>query len=125
MTGPKLADLVRDTKLEVAVFADHAVHTCYVADPQMRRRRARVEERWERKGGKLLGRGGFGSVWLEHCAAGPAAGQKRAVKVIAKEVLAGGAADAAVGYARELEAIAKFSQERVRLPIQVKYKFAY
>jgi hypothetical protein len=116
MTEPQLADLVRDTKLEVAVFANHTVHTCYVRDPEMRRRGTRAEERWERQGGgRLLGHGGFGKVWLEQCVAGPSVGQLRAVKGIAKQGLPGTAAGAAVGYGRELYAIAKFSQERVRL----------
>jgi hypothetical protein len=114
MTPPKFAELVRDSRLEVAVFADHSLHTCYVPDPQMRRRRARVQERWEQKdAGKLLGSGGFGDVWLEECSAGPSRGQLRAVKGIAKRERSG-KKDAAVDYARELEAIAKFSQERVR-----------
>jgi hypothetical protein len=123
MTGPRLADLVRDTKLEVVVFADHAVHTCYVPDPEMRRRRARVKERWERKAGRLLGRGGFGQVWLEQCAAGPAAGQMRAVKGIPKGGLPGSNAAVAIDYARELEAIAKFSQDRVRSPWRANMKY--
>src|SRR5690242_11884834 len=111
MAMSKHPDLVRDTKLEVAVFADHTVHICYVPDPEMRRRRARVEERWERHGNKPLGRGAFGTVWLERCAAGPAAGQIRAVKRISKQ---GQPRMSTINYARELEAIAKFSQERVR-----------
>ena len=111
MARPRLPDLVVDTKLKVAVFADHSVHTCLVSDPEMRRPRRHVEERWERR--KLLGRGGFGQVWLEECVAGPTNGQVRAVKLIPNRQ-PGSQTAMAIDYSRELEAIAKFSQNRVR-----------
>ncbi len=53
-------------------------------------------------------RGSFGVVWLENCTTGPSSGELRAVKVLRKAT-----ADASPNYYKELEAIAKFSQEKV------------
>jgi hypothetical protein len=69
-------------------------------------RRIREQERWQRT--KHLGSGSFGVVWLETCTEGSSSGRVRAVKEIVK-----GTASVTVVYSRELEAIAKFSQEKV------------
>lgn len=66
-----------------------------------------MESKWQRT--KELGRGSFGVVWLEKCTSGPDLGQVWAVKELRK----GTRTVSPVSYARELEAIAKFSLERV------------
>ena len=58
---------------------------------------------------KELGRGSFGTVWLERCIQGNSKEEVRAVKEIQKV----GSGD----YFRELEAIALFSHTKVGLPL--------
>jgi hypothetical protein len=96
-----IPDLVRDSKLETAFLDQKTVHT--FIEPGGRR--SRREECWKKV--KLLGRGGFGDVWQEQCVAGKEKGTMRAVKVIKKQ-------SHSVDLNRELEAIAKFSNSRVR-----------
>lgn len=55
-----LPDIVRDSKLEVKVFADHIVQTDYVSNPVMGQRRARVEQKWQLT--EELGKGSYGAV---------------------------------------------------------------
>jgi calcium/calmodulin-dependent protein kinase I len=102
-----ISEDVADSKLEtVFVPNGRAVqHRRYVAGNQSSRRRAAVTETWIRK--KLLGRGGFGAVWLEQC---HGSGEVRAVKEMQKQVDKDGSP---VDFSRELEAIAKFSRQRV------------
>jgi hypothetical protein len=99
-----LSDLVLDSRLEVAIFADHTVQTEY----RSARLDDKVEETWTRT--KELGSGSYGVVWLEKCMSGPNSGDLRAVKQIRKSE----AGLSHNNYHRELEAIAKFSQRRVR-----------
>ena len=106
-----LPDLVRDSKLEVEVSHDDTVQVAYVSNPTTGQRRTRVEERW--RTAREVGRGTFGVVRLETCASGPGVGRVRAVKELWKGTV-GSTPAAAVSYLRELEAIAKFSQARVR-----------
>jgi hypothetical protein len=101
-----LPDLVRDSKLETQIFTDHTVQTVYVSDPTTGQRCVPIEQRWHVA--EQLGSGSFGVVYLEKCVSGPALGQVRAVKQLRK-----GGSNAS-NYARELEAIAKFSHEKVR-----------
>jgi serine/threonine protein kinase len=68
----------------------------------------RKEERWERRGN--LGSGTFGTVWLEKLITDNSEEKYRAVKEIKKDIRQSGAID----YSRELEAIAKFSHQKVR-----------
>ncbi len=84
------------------MFPDHTVQIVRVSDPKTGRRPTRVEQKWEVT--KELGWGSFGVVNLQTCTSGPASGQLRAVKQIRK---------GPANYDRELEAIAKFSQEKV------------
>lgn len=67
-----------------------------------------MEERWER--GRNLGAGSFGTVWLEKLVTENDEEKYRAVKGIRKGVQRSKAID----YSRELEAIAKFSHQKVR-----------
>lgn len=104
---PLLSDLVVDTRLDAVVSASHTIQARYVSNPAIGQRRTRLEENWHRT--KELGRGTFGVVWLETCVAGPSLSQLRAVKEIRKD------GDVSTFY-RELDAVARFSQERVRIP---------
>jgi len=104
---PDIPDLVRDTELEVQIFPDHVIQTVYVSNQTAGERRTREQEVWQRN--KKLGEGGFGVVWREKCRAGPSSGRLRAVKKINK-----GTVNVIPNYYRELEAMAKFSQEKVR-----------
>lgn len=54
---------MRDSKLETEVSADHSVEVDYVSDLAARKRRNRVEQRWQVTG--EMGRGSFGIVQLE------------------------------------------------------------
>lgn len=116
----KHSDLVLDSKLDVKVYRGYSVQTDYVSNPELRQRRERVEQIW--KTTKRLGSGSFGVVWREECTSGPALGQVRAVKEIWKEE---GSGASSIDYSRELEAIAKFSQPRVRLGLNSKARNFY
>jgi hypothetical protein len=104
--APNTSDFIKDTRLEIEVFADHTIQTTFVSNPTTGQRRTQVHERWQRT--KELGHGSFGVVRLEECTTGPSLGELRAVKELRK-----GTVDVSPNYYKELEAIAKFSQERV------------
>ena len=146
---PRAPDLVRDTLLDTTFVGDHTVHlyddddegdgseTTPPADIEDERfdaaschRGSQRTEYWEWE--CLLGGGGCADVWLQKCVKGARAGRElRAVKVIGTgqngaavggwRARQGRAWDAGskVDYMPELEAIAKFSQKRVRLPFSV------
>jgi hypothetical protein len=101
----RASDLVQDTKLATRFQDSLTIHTFREVDAQ--RGRFNREERWKRE--RHLGRGGFGHVYVESCIAGKRRDVKRAVKIIHKpsNVRTSQALD------RELEAIAKFSHDRV------------
>jgi serine/threonine protein kinase len=101
------SDLVRDAKLETTAI-DGAV-TCHVVlHRDSGRRQHRAEEIWERK--EKIGSGTFGVVWLESCLSGRKKGTLRAIKEVVKNDLTRNPID----YGRELQAMAKFSNEKVR-----------
>jgi hypothetical protein len=104
-----LSDLIRDWKLEGVVDCNYTIQTRYVSNPATGLWRSRVEERWQRT--KVLGRGSFGVVWLEECTSGPSSGKVRAVKELKKHI--GASCISPASMARELDAIIKFSHERV------------
>ncbi|KAH7116572.1 kinase-like domain-containing protein [Dactylonectria estremocensis] len=99
-------DLIHDFQLPTCFLPDGATqHTVYRVSHQSRQQRpSRIDETWCQQ--QELGRGSFGCVWLERCASGPAEGRLRAVKGIRKDH------SLQLSYARELEAMAKFSHER-------------
>jgi serine/threonine protein kinase len=70
-------------------------------------RYVKEEEIWTRK--QELGHGSFGRVWLESCIGGESVGRLRAVKVINKAHKTSSTTE----YERELEALAKLSNEKV------------
>ncbi|KAI1766704.1 kinase-like domain-containing protein [Hypoxylon sp. FL1150] len=96
-------DIVRDSKLETKIFSSHTQHIYYRPGPSARDRRLRKEERWVRD--RFLGQGAYGTVYLERCEHGDNNNKLRAVKEIRKFIIPGEELD----YARELEAISKFS----------------
>ena len=104
-------DLVKLSKLETQFHSDpdYTQHTTYVCESHRDRRRVRKEERWKRK--KRLGRGGFGTVWLEQCILGERKDELRAVKEVPKH----GPGD----FNKELEAVALFSHTKVILLLSV------
>lgn len=108
---PPIPDLVRDSKLETQFSSDpeYTQHIRYVSGSNLERRRVRKEERWKTE--KRLGRGSFGDVRLQRCIYGDNQGDIRAVKEVQK--LGGNS------YYKELEAIAKFSHDKVCLAIFV------
>lgn len=105
----QVSDLVRDSKLETN-FPDDTVtqHIHYVSDMKTQRRRVRKEARWTVV--RKLAAGSFGQVWLQQCTEGDDVGKLRAVKEISR-----GREEQQpdIDYQRELEAIAKFSHEKV------------
>jgi hypothetical protein len=108
---PPLLDLVLDSKLNTEFRDGTTTHT--FIEPSGRNRRVSRTEDWKLE--RHLGRGGFGYVQLETCIAGQRKGMLRAVKIIRKQSVStrGGL----IGFEKELEAITKFSQKRVRLVI--------
>lgn len=96
-------DLVRDSELETHFRGGDTVHTFYFASETQRK--TRREDRWRR--GERLGDGAFGTVWKERLVNDSGTSQYRAVKRIGKQR----------GYIRELNAIAKFSHEKVYLDV--------
>jgi hypothetical protein len=102
----QIPDLVKDSKLQVQFFPEYTRHVFFVSSlvPGQRKvRREEKEERWKRE--KNLGAGSFGTVWLERCLTDEGEGKVRAVKEMRKPLQCS---------SRELEAIAKFSQRKVR-----------
>ena len=106
---PTIPDLVRISKLDTQFYANPECvqHIKHISGNTPRQRRVRKEEKWIRV--KRLGRGNFGTVWLERCIEGDIKKEERAVKVVPKV----GSGD----YYRELEAIALFSHTKVILPV--------
>jgi calcium/calmodulin-dependent protein kinase I len=104
------SDLVNDSKLPVRFSEKYTRHVVFESDarPGRQVRRQRKEETWEKV--KHLGKGGFGSVRLERCVGVDSQPKTRAVKVIPKK----SSSYHNIDYGRELEAIAKFSQMKVR-----------
>ncbi|WYZ42301.1 hypothetical protein EsH8_V_001196 [Colletotrichum jinshuiense] len=104
----KLADIITDTRLESEVHTGYTIHFHRISDPNAGLRLRKVEERWKR--GRELGSGGFATVWLETCTVGSRQGQLRAVKEIKRSAGALPSSE----FARELEAVGKFSQKPYR-----------
>ena len=103
---PQIPDLVADSRLRFR-FLDNetTVHTFIELDKT--HRQIQREEFWKRE--RYIGRGGFARVQLEKCIAGEKRGSLRAVKVIEKQP----DSTKSTYLNRELEAIAKFSHDRV------------
>ncbi len=102
-----LPELVRDWKLECHVGDSCTIQIRHISNAAEGLWRQRVEERWQRS--RELGRGSYGTVRLEQCFSGPSDGQFRAVKELRKAQHS----STSKYYSKELQAIIKFSQERV------------
>ncbi|KAH6987033.1 kinase-like domain-containing protein [Ilyonectria destructans] len=108
----RISDLVVESRIEAAwdPEAEQTTQIRTVVGVSARRRRLNSEETWKRK--RILGRGAYGTVWLEECIAssGPHHGEShlRAIKEIHKRPHVSSASE----FHRELEAIAKFSHDR-------------
>ena len=104
----RLPDLVRDAQLDVKLRDGCTIHAYFESSFSSRQREVWREETWKQE--RQIGGGAFGSVWLETCTSGTKKGAVRAVKKIAvRQINTGDAV-----YIRELEAITKFSQPKVR-----------
>ncbi|KAL3492419.1 kinase-like domain-containing protein [Aspergillus germanicus] len=88
-----LSELVEDAKLTVRFFPDYVSHEVF--DPAVRGTR---EEKWRRD--QFLGRGGFGTVWLERGLDDN--DQVRAVKMVPRQSRS---SHATIDFTRELEAM--------------------
>ena len=105
-----VSDLVRDSKLVTKFTGQCTQHVRYRSEEH---RKVKHQEQWVRR--RHLGGGAFGTIWLETLeslngrAIPDEEKQLRAVKDIKKDVHG----SVANYYNRELEATAKFSQERV------------
>ncbi|CAM1507760.1 Fc.00g046080.m01.CDS01 [Cosmosporella sp. VM-42] len=104
---PLFSDLVRDSKIETESLGSYIRHVFHEAGRSVGERLVRREERWVRQ--KYLGQGTYGTVYLEKSEDG-AGDRLRAVKEVKKFVVLGQELD----YARELEAIMKFSHPRYK-----------
>jgi calcium/calmodulin-dependent protein kinase I len=60
---PQLSDVVRDWKLETEVHSTYIKHIDYENGLSARERHVRREHKWKRE--RLLGKGGYGAVYLE------------------------------------------------------------
>ncbi len=103
MVTPDLPELARDSHLVTKPTPGYTIHF-FAETPTVTR-----QEVWKRE--KRIGEGGSGIVWLETCVRGqePGKDKLRAVKVIPIREGQSTVAE----FARELEALAKFSQRKV------------
>src|SRR5579862_9446933 len=104
---PPVSDLVRDSKLETTFHEKYTQHVYHVSGANPHQRKIRKEECWGKC--RNIGIGSFGSVQLEKLITNGSEEKYRAVKKIKKSIQHSSAID----YNRELEAIAKFSHEKV------------
>lgn len=108
----RISDLVVESRIEAAwdPETEQTTQIRTVVGVSASRRRLKSEETWKRK--RILGRGAYGTVWLEERTAGsgPRDGEShlRAIKEIRKRPHVSSASE----FHRELEAIAKFSHDR-------------
>ena len=102
----RLPDLVVDSRLQTR-FRDPIITHSY-REIDHRGRQFSREKHWKPE--RFLGRGGFGQVRLERrITGGTERDSLRAVKIINKPLIRSDSMD----FNRELEAIAKFSNDRV------------
>src|SRR5271156_3118937 len=109
----RVPDLVCDSKLETRFLSGYTSHVYYESGHTSRERAIPREERWKRV--EHIGGGAYGKVYLEKCAEGQRCGDLRAVKKISKPLQPA----KLMNYNRELEAIAKFSHQKVSRPVRI------
>src|SRR5438034_987774 len=105
---PLVSDFVRDSKLEITFYEKYMQHIYYVSGANPHQRKMRKKEDWEKYGN--LGTSTFGTVWLEKLITDNSEEKYRAIKEIRK----GMQQSRAIDYSYELEAIAKFSHQKVQ-----------
>jgi hypothetical protein len=114
----RIPDLVRDSKLDTRFHSGYTSHVYYESGPTALERVIPREEHWKRV--KNIGRGAYGNVWLEQCVKGQAHVEWRAVKQISKPRQP----VKLMNYNRELEAIAKFSHQKVSTSIRIDSRYS-
>lgn len=103
-----LPELVRDSELEASFLPNPHIPVATIHTKSSGRRTIR-QDIWIRE--KKLGHGGYGIVWLErNNGSSQGDSELRAVKELKVQGSRG------MDYVRELEALAKFSQEKVSSP---------
>lgn len=102
-----IPDLVRDSRLETRFHTKYTAHRFHELDLTNGAKTVIRVEYWQRQ--RRIGGGSYGRVWLERCVKGGRDHDVRAVKEIDKPPQA----RKHINYHRELEAIAKFSHDRV------------
>lgn len=108
---PTLSDLVLDSKIRVSCHG--TAHHRFTFEPittvsgGYTRRRER-QHIWTKE--SLLGKDSYGEVHLHKCSTDGGRNELQAVKMIDKSFMA----RKRINYHKEVEAIAKFSQEKVR-----------
>jgi hypothetical protein len=103
------SDLVLDSKLDTRFEPGLTVHTYrQLSTDSARRMVVHREEYWRQI--SRIGSGAYGSVWLEKCVQGHQDVEVRAVKEVSTRPLRSGRQ---IDYDRELEAVAKFSHDKV------------
>jgi hypothetical protein len=100
MTSPDF--VIGFHKLDTRFFSDHVQHTTFHSDASLGVRQVRVVRTWYR--GREIGRGSFGTVFLETSEKG----EIRAVKEIAKDKNS----QIKIDYKRELMAMAMLTKVR-------------
>ncbi|KAH8194466.1 hypothetical protein TruAng_011364 [Truncatella angustata] len=110
----QLSDLVRDSRIETEFRGDEFTHVFYDSGSSARERRIRREELWQRQ--DRIGRGTYGTVYLERCICDDFR-RRRAVKEIKMHDRR--------EYARELEAVAKFSHKKVNAPADIPIRSSF
>jgi hypothetical protein len=107
----RIPDCVRDSLLKTEFRKGITTHSYEISNPRAGRRLDIQRVQWAK--GKLIGRGGFGDVFVEKRVGNAAEGHPEVRAV--KKIFLGERAIDHRAYVRELEAIAKFSLARVRL----------
>ncbi|KAI1416097.1 kinase-like domain-containing protein [Hypoxylon sp. FL1857] len=105
-TAPRMPELVQDSRLEVTFYPNASVPNRTIHTRPSSRRTIK-NEIWIRE--KRLGAGGYGTVWLERRDTG---GRRSHEYRAVKELRIRSPRKSNEDYVRELEALAKFSQER-------------
>jgi hypothetical protein len=102
------SDLIWDSKLDTRFDPGFTVHTYREVLTSSERRVVQRQEYWHRE--SRVGGGEYACVWLEKCMHGHRDVELQAVKEVSTKPLRGGRQ---IKYSRELEAIAKFSHDKV------------
>src|SRR5271163_23717 len=100
----EISDLIDHFELEATYFPTFTIQICYESIPDQGLRKVKTQKRWQR--GKIIGEGGFGSVWLEEYRKNDIIVQRRAIKEVRKRDMT----RAGVNYRREVLALARLSK---------------